>query len=195
MQIITRISGEDLAEEAMNGNYIGLPYDKLDCQGLVEQILADAGVRKSDGSKYNWRGSNSMFRNFVRWRGTVAECQQKFGKIPQGAFVFIVKNDGKEKDRGYLDGLGNATHVGLFLGGPAVIDSQPTGGVQLRHVKQFTHVCLMNMIDYYTPTEQTQPAQDPRQKALEAVHVLRDAAASDADYLTALETLSSYFNR
>lgn len=195
MQLITRISGEDLAEEAMIGNYIGLPYDKIDCQALVEQILIDAGIRKPDGTKYNWRGSNSMFRNFVRWRGTIAECKQKFGKIPQGAFVFIVKNDGKEKEHGYLDGLGNATHVGLFLGGTAVIDSQPTGGVQLRHIKQFTHVCLMSMIDYNTSTEPTQPAQDPRQQALDAVHVLRDAAASDADFLTALESLSSYFNR
>lgn len=195
MQIITRISGEDLTEDAMNGNYIGIPYADLDCQALLERILQDAGIRKPDGSLYNWRGSNSMFRNFVRWRGTIQECKNKFGCVPQGAFVFIVKMDGKEKDRGYLDGLGNASHVGLFLGGTAVIDSQPTGGVQLRHIKQFTHVCLMSMIDYNTSTEPAQPAQDPRQQALEAVHVLRDAAASDADYLTALESLSSYFNR
>lgn len=188
----TRIPGEDLSEQAITGNYVGIPYSKLDCQALVEKILEDAGVRKSDGTVYNWRGSNSMFRNFVRWRGTIDECIQKFGRIPQGAFVFIVKRDGKEHEKGYYDDLGNASHVGLYLDGVAVIDSQPTGGVQLRNISIFTHVCLMNMIDYYTPAQQ---AQDPRQKALEAVHTLRDADVSDADYLTALESLSSYFNR
>ena len=188
----TRIPGEDLSEQAITGNYVGIPYEKYDCQTLVEKILEDAGIRKADGTVYNWRGSNSMFRNYVRWRGTIAECKQKFGRIPQGAFVFIVKNDGKERDKGYYDDLGNASHVGLYLDGVAVIDSQPTGGVQLRNINIFTHVCLMSMIDYYT-----EPAKDetPEEQALAAIHTIRDPDSTDTDILRALKVLSTYINK
>jgi len=74
-----RISGEALVAKAVTGNYRGIPYEKLDCQGFVEEVLKDCGVRKSDGNPYNWRGSNSMWRNFIQWRGTIEECRKKFG--------------------------------------------------------------------------------------------------------------------
>ena len=112
--IVSRISGKHLAQQAIRGNYVGIPYSKLDCQGFVEEVLKDCGVRKPDGTPYNWRGSNSMFRNHIRWRGTIEECQKKFGSIPQGAFVFLVKHDGDEQPKGYHDDLGNASHVGLM---------------------------------------------------------------------------------
>lgn len=187
MEIITRTTGDSLVYYAYILASRGIPYDKLDCQALVEKILEDAGLRKPDGTMYNWRGSNSMFRNYVRWRGTIAECRKKFGDIPVGAFVFYVKHDGSEKDRGYMDGLGNASHVGLYLGNGKVIDSQPTGGVQIREISRFTHVCLMSMIDYTT----TAPTS-PDKEALAAIHVLRDSRSTDAEYLAALTTLSTY---
>lgn len=187
MEIITRITGKDLVDDAHNHVLLGTPYEKLDCQALVEKILEDAGVRKPDGTKYNWKGSNSMFRNHIRWRGTIAECRKKFGDIPMGAFVFIVKNDGGEKERGYNDSLGNASHVGLYLGAGKVIDSQPTGGVRIRDLSIFTHVGLMSMIDYTTTTPES-----PDKEALAAIHTLRDAHSTDAEYLAALTTLSTY---
>ena len=47
---------------------------------------------------------------------TPEECVQKLGKVPSGAFLFIWANDGGEEKRGYHDGLGNASHIGLCTG-------------------------------------------------------------------------------
>lgn len=187
-----RSTGQDVAEQALTGNYIGQPYSRYDCQGFVEQVLKDLGVRKPDGTPYNWKGSNSMFRNHIRWRGTIEECRKKFGEIPQGAFVFLVKNDGGEIEKGYHDGLGNASHVGLYIGTSPnpCMDSQPTGGVQMRKLSVFTHVGLMDMIDYSTSPD---PPSDPdRQEAVRAVGIIRSDTASDDECLEALEALTKY---
>lgn len=188
--MILRTTGQEVADQAVTGNYVGTPYSKLDCQGFVEQVLKDLGVRKPDGTPYNWRGSNSMFRNFIRWRGTIEECKKKFGTIPPGAFVFLVKHDGGEVKRGYNDGLGNATHVGLYIRANLCMDSQPTGGVTYRKISIFTHVGLMDMIDYSTSPE---PPADPDQKeAIKAIGIIRSETSSNAECLEALKTLTKY---
>lgn len=190
--MILRTTGQDVAEQALTGNYLGMPYSKYDCQAFVEQVLKDLGVRKADGTPYNWKGSNSMFRTYIRWKGTIEQCRKKFGCIPQGAFLFLVKHDGGEEDKGYHDGLGNASHVGLYIGtGPnPCMDSQPTGGVQMRKLEVFTHVGLMDMIDYSTSSE---PALKPDETLAEkAVHTLRDESSTDRECLEALKTLTKY---
>ena len=183
------ITGHDIAQQALKGNYIGIPYNQNDCQSFVELVLKHAGVHKPDGSAYNWRGSNSMWRNHLSWRGSITECKNRFGKIPVGALVFIVRNDGGEVARGYHDGLGNASHVGLFIGTSPnpVMDSQPTGGVQLRKLKQFTHAGLLDMIEYGTGT-----CTGPDADAIRAIRTIREDDSSDADCLKALVTLSHY---
>lgn len=190
--MILRTTGKDIAEQAVTGNYVGIPYSKYDCQAFVEQVLKDLGVRKPDGSPYNWKGSNSMFRNYIRWRGTIEECRKKFGSIPQGAFMFLVKHDGGEEEKGYHDGLGNASHVGLYIGtnpNPCM-DSQPNGGVQMRKLNVFTHVGLMEMVDYSTSPE---PSSDPdKQEAIKAIGIIRSDTSSDAECLDALKTLTKY---
>lgn len=186
--MILRTTGKDMAEQAVTGGYIGQPYSKWDCQAFVEQVLKDLGVRKADGSVYNWKGSNSMWRNHITWKGTIEECKKKFGEIPLGAFLFLLKWDGKEAERGYHDGLGNATHVGLYVGTSPlpVMDSQPTGGVQYRKLSIFTHVGLMDMIDYYN-----EPEPAPRTE-LDAVRIIRNADSTDEEVLEALKTLTKY---
>ena len=105
--------------------YLGTPYSRMDCQGFVERCLADAGIRK------DLAGSNAWYR-FVRkngWVGTPEECKEHFGAIPKGAFLFILKQDGGEKARGYQDGLGNASHIGLYTGrGQGAIHSSSSRG-------------------------------------------------------------------
>ena len=188
--MILRTTGKDVAEQAVTGNYLRTPYSKLDCQGFVEQVLKDLGVRKPDGTPYNWRGSNSMFRNHIRWRGTIEECIKKFGSIPPGAFVFLVKHDGGEEERGYHDGLGNASHVGLYIKDDTCMDSQPTGGVLYRKLSIFTHVGLMDMIDYSTSPEP--PADPDQQKAIKAIGIIRSSTSSDTECLEALKTLTKF---
>ena len=189
------ITGHDIAQQALKGNYIGIPYNQHDCQSFVELVLKHAGVHKPDGSAYNWKGSNSMFRNHLSWRGPITECHNRFGQIPIGALVFIVKHDGGEVARGYHDGLGNASHVGLYIGTSPnpVMDSQPTGGVQLRKLYQFTHVGLLDMIDYGIDTgTDTSASTGPDAEALRAIRTIREDDSTDADCLKALVTLSHY---
>lgn len=170
--MILKTTGKDIAEQAVTGGYVGIPYSKLDCQGFVEQVLKDLGVRKPDGSPYNWRGSNSMFRNYIGWRGTIEECRQTFGEIPVGAFLFLVKHDGGEVERGYHDDLGNASHVGLYLGTTPkpCMDSQGNRGVDYCKLSVFTHVGLMEMVDYYN--EPLPPDVVTKEEALKALETL-----------------------
>ena len=102
------------------------------------------------------------------------EKPHKFGEIPLGAFLFLLKWDGKEAERGYHDGLGNATHVGLYLGTsplPCMDSSQGRGKVDYCKLNVFTHVGLMTMIDYYNkplPQEEN-PTREEALKALETL--------------------------
>ena len=191
--MILRTTGKDVAEQAITGDYVGTPYSKLDCQGFVEQVLKDLGVRKPDGTPYNWRGSNSMWRNYITWKGTIEECKKKFGSIPLGAFLFILKWDGGEVEKGYHDGFGNASHVGLYVGTSPMpymdkpcMDSQGNRGVDYCKLNVFTHVGLMDMIDYYNEPE---PAPSDE---LDAVRIIRSADSTDAEVLSALRTLTKY---
>lgn len=184
------LHGEEFAVQAMSEKYTGVPYSKLDCQAFVEEVLKDCGVRKPDGTPYNWKGSNSMWRTALSWKGTIKEALTRFGSIPLGSWTFIVKNDGGEKERGYTDNEGNASHVGIYCnyGEEPVRDSTKTktrDGVGYRKLDGFTHIGLPKMIVFTT---------DPMDKtdALNAVHTIRDESSSDEDFLKALETLTRY---
>ena len=105
--------------------YLGTPYSRMDCQGFVERCLADAGLKK------DLAGSNAWYREVRRngWVGTPEECRARFGRIPTGAFLFILKQDGGEAARGYKDELGNASHIGLYTGrGQGAIHSSSSRG-------------------------------------------------------------------
>ena len=149
---MSKHTGVEFAENALLPKWDKFTYDRMDCQGFVEAVLKDIGVRKSDGSVFDWRGSNSMYRNFYSWRGTVDECIKKYGSIPVGAFVYIWKESGEE-EVGYKDGLGNCTHVGIYCGNDVVRDSTrstKTGrnGVGTRDMKGFNRVTLFQFLDY-----------------------------------------------
>ena len=88
---------------------LGVPYDTLDCQAFVERALADAGV------KLNLPGANAWYRR-MSWTGTPEECKATFGGIPRGAFLFILEKDGKEPAKYRNDGIGNASHIGIYTG-------------------------------------------------------------------------------
>ena len=92
--------------------YLGTAYSKMDCQAFVEKCLADAGIKK------NLAGSNAWYREVMRngWVGTPDECRKKYGSIPPGAFLFVLKQDGKEPEKYKGDGIGNANHIGIYTG-------------------------------------------------------------------------------
>ena len=186
------ITGKQFAEQARSSQYNGIPYKDLDCQAFVEKVAKDAGIRKKDGSVYNWKGSNAMWRQIPGWKGTVEECRQQFGEIPLGAWVFIMKNDGGEKDRGYQDNIGNYTHVGIYCrsdGDPVRDSTRYTGrdGVGYRPLKSFNRILLPEFIDY--------AESDGSLYTVEiAAQTIRDPNSSNADWIEALSYIWTYLN-
>ena len=89
--------------------YLGTPYSRMDCQVFVERSLQDVGI------DWNLSGSNAWYRAMT-WTGTPAECNASFGAIPKGAFLFVLKQDGKEPEKYKPDGVGNASHIGIYTG-------------------------------------------------------------------------------
>ena len=102
--------------------YLGRTYKEMDCQQFVENCLRQVGIQK------DLAGSNAWFRA-VTWTGTPEECKKRFGSIPKGALLFIGADDGGERARGYKDGLGNASHIGIKTGrGKGAIHSSASKG-------------------------------------------------------------------
>ena len=89
--------------------FLGTPYSTIDCQAFVEAALREIGIRE------NLAGSNAWFRHMT-WTGTPEECKRSFGKIPPGAFIFILEHDGNEPEKYRPDGIGNASHIGIYTG-------------------------------------------------------------------------------
>ena len=172
------VTGVEYASQARSSKYDSITYNKADCQKFLELVLIDCGITKPGGQPYDWKGSNSMWRNALSWKGTIEECIAKYGEIPLGAWVFIVKNDGGEKERGYNDNEGNAKHVGIYVGGSdpnkTVRDSTETrtrNGVGYRKLDGFNMVGLPKMIAY---VEETKPVMDwiSKEIALQALETL-----------------------
>ena len=137
------ITADKFVDQAKNGNYLGIKYEQLDCQALIERILKDCG------EKHDWRGSNHMWRDAVTARLPIDNIDD----IPAGALVFTVKNDGGEKERGYNDDMGNAKHVGEYLGNGEVIHSTrnaTSNGVQMDSItsSRWTHYALLKCVQY-----------------------------------------------
>ena len=143
-------TGNDFAQQAIAGNYLGIPYSTLDCQALIERILKDL-----TGKRYNWRGSNDMYRNACQFIRPVGE-----DPVPAGYLLFTVKHDGGEVKRGYHDDLGNASHVGirLFETGKQGSIQSTTGGVQFAEfpARRWTHCGPLKFLDYSEKTTDTE---------------------------------------
>ena len=102
--------------------FIGRKYEEIDCQEFIERCLREVGIT------LNLKGSNAWFRKMT-WIGTPEECKKKFGSIPKGGFLFIHAFDGGEVKRGYTDGKGNASHIGMKTGrGKGAIHSSQSRG-------------------------------------------------------------------
>ena len=114
------VNAEKLAQAGFK--YLGRSYEEMDCQKFVEKSLKDCG------NSTDLPGSNAWYRKMT-WVGSPEECKSRFGTIPAGAFLYIWANDGGEEARGYHDGKGNASHIGLVTGtGKGAIHSSYSRG-------------------------------------------------------------------
>ena len=122
------VNGEKLAETGINllkekkiwyddeqRKKNGSPSDLVaDCQAFMELIAKEAGAPMS------YAGSNDMFRHACTWTGTLGEAKL-YGKLKKGTAVFIHDN-GEPPKRYQSDGLGNFSHVGMYVGDKGYYD-------------------------------------------------------------------------
>ena len=171
-------TGKQYAEQAKNSKYDKLTYDNVDCQAFCELVLKDIGVRQSNGAVYNWKGSNDIARHACSWIGTKEECIKQFGFIPLGAWAFIWDNTGNEKQRGYYDGLGNYSHIGIYVGDNIVRDSTRyknskgeyvRNGPGNRALSAFNRIGLVKMLDF-----EVKPEYNNHDKIMSIVNDIRN---------------------
>ena len=106
--------------------FLGRSYEEMDCQALVERMMAAVGYRRDLG------GSNSWYRECRSngWTGTPEECVKEFGSVPKGALLFI-REDVSASTPGKFrsDGNGDITHMGVKTGrGDGAIHSSHSRG-------------------------------------------------------------------
>ena len=117
---MARVNAEEFSKAG--DKFLGRSYSEMDCQEFYERCLAECGV------KIDLKGSNAWWRTMT-WMGSPEECVKVFGRIPKGATLFIWADDGGEEARGYHDGKGNATHIGIKTGrGKGAIHSSASRG-------------------------------------------------------------------
>ena len=146
---------------------LGTPYKEMDCQAFIEWCLRQCGLKK------DLAGSNAWYREVLK-NGTVMtpeECVKQLGKVPAGAFLFIHAFDGGEEKRGYRDGLGNASHIGIVTGkGEGAIHSSSSrgcvaeSGFRGKTIRGgWNRVGLWNRVSYdYGDDGEAEPAQSTK---------------------------------
>lgn len=104
--------------------FIGTSYAAMDCQAFVEKCMQLCGVN------VDLSGSNAWYRKMT-WAGSPEECRAKFGFIPKGAILYILQPSGDEPERYKPDGIGNASHMGIYIErlDGAIHSSKSRGGV------------------------------------------------------------------
>lgn len=171
-------TGNQYAKQAKDEKYNKLTYDNVDCQAFCELVLKDIGVRQPNGAVYNWKGSNDIARHACSWIRTKEECIRQFGFIPVGAWAFIWDNTGKEKERGYHDGLGNYSHIGIYIGDDTVRDSTRykdskgnyvRNGPGNRALSAFNRIGLAKMLDF-----SVQPQYNNHDKIMSIIGEIRN---------------------
>lgn len=94
-------------------------YAQYDCIHYVNLVRARLGIpQMTNGTNSLWRNVGG---NFLWWRGTLQECLDLYGEVPEGAYLFKCYPEGTpgydtipEQYRG--DGVGNFDHIGIYTG-------------------------------------------------------------------------------
>lgn len=159
-----------------------ITYSQMDCQKFVRECVHLAG------GEMRYAGSNDMYRNACTWTGTLGEARGG-GHLVPGALLFIVERDGGEPAQYQPDGLGNASHVGLYCADPSaeVAHSSASRGQVAASTLQngWTHVGLAKAIAYDAPEvensaiPETAVVNVPEGEGLR----MRKAPAPDGEYM------------
>ena len=113
-------TANQVARAATLAAHVGYTYDELDCQAFVEHCVRQAGGRM------DYLGTNDMARR-AAWLGTLDEARAQ-GRLVPGAGLLIREATEANLPARYVgDGLGDFSHVGLYVGENALTDTDKNG--------------------------------------------------------------------
>lgn len=150
-------AGTSVAAAAVLAVQVGYTYEEMDCQAFVEHCVKQAGGAMS------YRGSNDMARH-AAWLGTLSDARAQ-GRLVPGAGLLIREATEVNLPARYAgDGLGDFSHVGLYVGPDALTDTDKNGRMRSCDVAHssatmgrvagstlqngWTHVLWFSEIDY-----------------------------------------------
>jgi hypothetical protein len=168
----------------------GMTLAGMDCQGLVEYLLMKCGVLKSE---CNLAGSNAHYRACA-WIGTPEECKKTFGSVPSGAALFILEPSGGEPAKFQTDGIGNASHMGIWLDDTSMAASASRGQVIESNFASksinggWNRVGLMPWVDYGLSASQQVLLTTDTEGAGSATE-----SAQEADASTTITDVSQFY--
>jgi len=155
---MSKPTGAAVAARAVQAVAEGHTYQQMDCQAFIEYCVQQCG------GKMDYAGSNDMYRNAQVYLATIANAKAE-GKLVPGAGLLIVEEVSSKTPAKYRgDGLGDATHIGFYVGENALTDVDKSGKSRVCNVVHsgqtmgrvagstlkngWTHVMLFREIEY-----------------------------------------------
>ena len=149
--------GKDVAAAAVQAVGVGYTYDEMDCQAFIEHCARQAG------GTMDYLGTNDMARR-AAWLGTLADAHAQGRLVPGAGLLIREETDANLPARYAGDGLGDFSHVGLYVGPDALTDTDKNGDARSCDVVHssatmgrvagstlqngWTHVMWFSEIDY-----------------------------------------------
>ena len=113
-------TANQVARAATLAAHVGYTYDELDCQAFVEHCVRQAGGRM------DYLGTNDMARR-AAWLGTLDEARAQGRLVPGAGLLIREVTEANLPARYAGDGLGDFSHVGLYVGENALTDTDKNG--------------------------------------------------------------------
>ena len=155
-------TANQVARAATLAAHVGYTYDELDCQAFVEHCVRQAGGRM------DYLGTNDMARR-AAWLGTLDEARAQGRLVPGAGLLIREATEANLPARYAGDGLGDFSHVGLYVGENALTDTDKNGRRRACDVVHssatmgrvagstlqngWTHALWFSEIDYRTDTK------------------------------------------
>lgn len=115
--------GKDVAAAAVQAVSVGYTYDEMDCQAFIEHCARQAG------GTMDYLGTNDMARR-AAWLGTLADARAQGRLVPGAGLLIREETDANLPARYAGDGLGDFSHVGLYVGENALTDVDKSGNAR-----------------------------------------------------------------
>ena len=150
-------TANQVAQAAMAAAHVGYTYEEMDCQAFVEHCVHQAG------GAMDYLGTNDMARR-AAWLGTLSDARAQGRLVPGAGLLIREETEANLPARYAGDGLGDFSHVGLYVGEGALCDTDKNGNARscdvvhssatMRRVagstlaNGWTHVMWFSEIDY-----------------------------------------------